>query len=46
MDEWETADAFQAFISSPELQQVIGEMGAQGEPEITIAQVKGLPGEF
>ncbi len=45
-DVWESAEAFQGFITSPELQQVIGEMGARGEPEITIAAAKGFPGEF
>jgi hypothetical protein len=27
-------------------QQVVGEMGAQGEPEVTVAELKGFPGEF
>src|SRR5947209_20188439 len=46
IDEWETAEAFEAFITSPELQQTLGQMGAQGEPEITVANVKSWPGEF
>ena len=46
VDEWETAGQFQTFISSPEIQQVMGQMGAQGEPEITVADRKGFPGEF
>jgi heme-degrading monooxygenase HmoA len=46
VDEWETAEQFQAFISDPELQEVMGQMGAQGEPEVTFADPKGFPGEF
>lgn len=46
VDEWENADQFQAFISSPDLQAVMGEMGAQGEPQVTVANPKGFPGEF
>jgi hypothetical protein len=46
VDEWDAAEQFQAFISSPEIQSVMGEMGAQGEPRITIANAKGFPGEF
>jgi quinol monooxygenase YgiN len=46
VDEWESAEQFQAFISSPDIQAVMGEMGAQGEPQITIANAKGFPGEF
>ena len=46
VDEWETPEQFQAFISSPDLQAVMGEMGATGEPQITFAQATGYPGEF
>ena len=46
VDEWETAEQFQAFISSPEIQQVMGQMGARGEPRISIGDPKGFPGEF
>lgn len=46
VDEWESAQQFEAFISSPELQKVIGEMGAHGEPQVTVAELKGFPGEF
>jgi quinol monooxygenase YgiN len=46
VDEWETADQFEAFISSPDIQQVMGQMGAQGQPEVTVAELKGFPGEF
>lgn len=46
VDEWKTAEQFQSFISSPEIQQVMGQMGAQGEPQVTVADRKGFPGEF
>jgi hypothetical protein len=46
VDEWETAEAFQSFISSPELVAVMGEMGAQGEPEVTIAESIDSPDRY
>lgn len=46
VDEWGSAEEFQAFISSPEIQQVMGQMGATGEPVITFGEAKGFPGEF
>ena len=46
VDEWDAAEHFQAFISSPEIQQVMGQMGAQGEPQITVGAAKGFPGDF
>jgi quinol monooxygenase YgiN len=46
VDEWESAEQFQAFISSPEIQAVMGQMGARGEPQVTVANAKGFPGEF
>jgi hypothetical protein len=46
VDEWETPEQFQAFFSSADVQSAVGEMGAQGEPEITFANGKGFPGAF
>lgn len=46
VDQWESAEQFQAFIGSAEIQQVLGRMGATGEPQITIGAVKGFPGDF
>ncbi|HEY7144603.1 MAG TPA: hypothetical protein VH637_10170 [Streptosporangiaceae bacterium] len=37
-DEWESADQFRQFLADPRLQQFISEIGAQGEPEITITE--------
>jgi quinol monooxygenase YgiN len=45
-DEWTSAEQFEAFMSSPDVQQALGQMGAQGEPEVTIADAKGFPGDF
>jgi hypothetical protein len=46
VDEWETAEAFQSFFSSPDIGAIIVEMGAQGEPEITIAESIDSPDRF
>jgi quinol monooxygenase YgiN len=46
VDEWGSAEQFQAFIGSPDIQEVMGQMGASGPPEITIGAAKGFPGEF
>jgi quinol monooxygenase YgiN len=46
VDYWESAEHFQSFISSPEVQAVMGEMGVQGEPVVTVADAKGFPGEY
>jgi len=46
IDDWGTAEQFQTFFSSPDIQGVMGEMGARGEPRVTFADAKGFPGEF
>lgn len=46
VDEWGSAEEFQAFIGSPEIQEVMGQMGATGEPQIVVGAAKGFPGEF
>lgn len=46
VDEWASGEQFGAFISLPEIQAVMGEMGAQGEPQVTMADAKGFPGDF
>ena len=47
VDEWETAQQFDAFFSDPELQAFIGSVGAsQGEPEITVTEATHSPDEF
>ena len=46
VDYWDSAEHFQSFISVPEVQATMGEMGAQGEPTVTIARAKGYPSEY
>jgi len=46
VDEWETAEAFQGFISSPELVEIMGEMGARSEPEVEIGEAVESPDQF
>jgi hypothetical protein len=46
VDYWGSAEQFQGFISDPALQATMGEMGALGEPVVTIADAKGFPGEY
>jgi heme-degrading monooxygenase HmoA len=46
VDFWDSAEHFQSFISDPMVQATMGEMGAQGEPTVTIAHAKGYPSEY
>ena len=46
VDEWDSAEQFQTFFGAAEIQTVVGEMGAQGEPRITFANAKVFPGQF
>jgi heme-degrading monooxygenase HmoA len=46
VDEWESAEKFQAFFSDPSLQAFIGEVGGQGEPEVTFAEAVASADEF
>ncbi len=46
MDEWDSAETFQGFISSDEVVAVIGEMGAQGEPVVDITEAVDSPDRF
>jgi len=46
MDEWETAQAFQAFVSSDEIAQVMRDAGAQSEPEVEITEAIESPDRF
>ena len=47
VDEWETAEQFNAFFSDPELQQFIGEIGASGgPPEMTFSEAVSSPDQF
>jgi heme-degrading monooxygenase HmoA len=46
VDEWETAEAFQTFISSDEIAQVMRDAGAQSEPEVEISEAIESPDQF
>jgi hypothetical protein len=46
VDEWETAEQFNAFFSDPELQQFVGEIGAAGPPETIFSEAVSSPDEF
>lgn len=47
VDEWETAEQFNAFFSDPELQQFIGEIGGSGgPPEMTFSEAVSSPDQF
>lgn len=47
-DEWDSAEAFRAFFARPELQQFMGEVGADisVQPTILIAEATESPDEF
>jgi hypothetical protein len=46
VDEWGTAEAFQSFITSPEIAEAMSDMGAQGEPEVDIGEAVDSPDQF
>ena len=47
VDEWESVEHFQQFFADPDLQALIGAMGANpGPPEITVAEAVTSPDQF
>lgn len=47
IDEWESAEAFQGFFEgNAQIPTVMAAAGAQGEPEITIAEAVSSADEF
>jgi hypothetical protein len=47
VDEWQSAEQFEAFFSNPDLQAFIGEIGADpAPPEITIVEAIASPDQF
>ncbi len=46
IDEWESAEAFQRFIGSDEIAEVMREAGAQSEPEIEFTEAVESPDQF
>jgi quinol monooxygenase YgiN len=46
VDEWQSAEHFQQFFANPDLQALVANAGATGEPEITIAEAVSSPDEY
>ena len=46
VDEWERAEQFEAFFSSPELQCFVASVGGAGTPQITVTEAIFSPDEF
>ncbi len=47
VDEWESAEHFQAFFADPELQEFIASTGAaSGPPDLTITEAVSSPDQF
>ena len=47
VDEWESAEQFEAFFGDPELQAFIGSVGASaGPPEMTVSEATNSPDQF
>ena len=45
-DEWPSVEVFEKFFSNPELQAFVGSIGAEGAPEMTVAQAVASPDQF
>ena len=47
VDEWATVEQFQQFMANPDLQALIGQMGAvPGPPDVTITDAVASPDQF
>jgi hypothetical protein len=46
VDEWGSPQQFDQFFSRPDIQTLVGEMGASGAPEMTICEAANSPDEF
>ena len=46
VDEWESPQQFEQFFGRPDIQALVGEMGASGPPDITIVEVAASPSNF
>jgi len=47
IDEWESIEQFQQFFGNPDLQQFIGEIGANpGPPEIIVCEAVASPDQY
>jgi quinol monooxygenase YgiN len=46
VDEWESAEQFQAFMAEPEVMAFASVAGAAGPPEVTITEAVSSPDQF
>jgi hypothetical protein len=46
VDEWASPQQFEQFFTRPDIQALVGEMGASGSPDITIVEVVASPSDF
>ena len=46
VDEWESAQQFEQFFGRPDIQALVGEMGASGPPDIAVVEVITSPSDF
>lgn len=46
LDEWDNAEAFQAFFQDPEIAALMQDSGAEGPPEVLIVEALETPDQF
>lgn len=46
VDEWESPQQFEQFFGRPDIQALVGEMGASGPPEITVVEAVASPSDY
>jgi len=46
VDEWDSPQHFEQFFGRPDIQALVGQMGASGPPEITIVEASVSPSDF
>ena len=46
VDEWESPQQFEQFFGRPDIQALVGEMGASGPPEITVVEAVATPSDY
>ena len=46
VDQWETAEAFEQFVGSPEMAEVMKDAGAQAPPEVEFSEALETADQF
>ena len=46
VDEWETAEQFESFFGTPELQAFVAAVGGSGEPEVWVSEAVSSADQF